>query len=196
LNIAVDSLLKKEFDHYRQLKKAHPLMIENGIDAIPFEHELIEEWRDSLRRGVQYQVPQTNLLITGGCDDIWVCPKGQLIVVDYKATSKAKEVSIDEEWQISYKRQVEIYQWLFRKNGFQVSNTAYFVYCNGIADAEGFDSKLSFKIKVLPYIGSADWVDKTISELYSCLGSATLPTSAEDCKFCSYRKNASLFESS
>jgi hypothetical protein len=44
------------------------------------------------------------------------------IVVAYKATSKKGEVSLDAHWQVSYKRQMEIYQWLLRKNGLPVSN--------------------------------------------------------------------------
>jgi len=56
-------------------------------------------------------------------DDIWVGLDGQLFIVDYKSTSKEEEVSIDADWQISYKRQMEIYQWLFRRNGFNVSST-------------------------------------------------------------------------
>ena len=36
------------------------------------------------------------------------------------------------------KRQMEIYQWLLRKNGFKVSDTGYFVYANGITDARSF----------------------------------------------------------
>lgn len=54
--------------------------------------------------------------------------KYELIVVDYKATSKTTAVSLDADWQIAYKRQAEIYQWLLRKNDFSVSNIAYFVY--------------------------------------------------------------------
>jgi hypothetical protein len=43
--------------------------------------------------------------------------------VDYKSTSTAKEISLDDRWKQAYKRQMEIYQWLFRQNGFTVSNT-------------------------------------------------------------------------
>src|SRR5207249_3771619 len=107
-----------------------------GLDAVPFQHEKMDEWRDSLRRGSQYVHEPTNLLITGGVDDVWVKPNKELIIVDYKATSKDGEVSLDADWQIGYKRQMEIYQWLFRKNGFKVSNTCYFVYCNGRKDNE------------------------------------------------------------
>jgi hypothetical protein len=31
---------------------------------------------------------------------------------------------------IGYQRQMEIYQSLFRKNGFKVSSTGYFVHCS------------------------------------------------------------------
>ena len=194
LNIAVDALLKKEFDHYRNLKQAHPLCTSNSIDAIPYQHADLENWRDSLRKGIQFLVPKTNLLISGGIDDVWVNPSGQLIIVDYKATSKNKEVTIDEEWQISYKRQMEIYQWLFRRNGFEVSDTGYFVYCNAQTTAEKFDSYLQFSIKFIPYTGKDGWIEGIIQNIYDCLRSDTLPSSESNCQYCNYRAAARQFE--
>ena len=148
LNTAVDTLLKKEFDIHRVGQTAHPFIKEYGIDAIPFQHEKIDEWRDNWK-GVRYLHDPTNFLITGAIDDVWINSNKELIVVDYKATSKQKEVSLDADWQITYKRQVEIYQWLLRKNGFKVSNTAYFVYCNGRTDKESFDQKIEFRVKLI-----------------------------------------------
>ena len=149
LNSAVDTLLKKEFDIHRASGTAHPLMEHYGIDAVPFQHEKMDEWRDSLRRGITVPIDGTNVVVTGGVDDVWVDPNGQLIIVDYKATAKAGEVSLDAEWQDGYKRQMEIYQWLFRQNGFTVSPTGYFVYCNGNTDKEAFDGILEFDIKII-----------------------------------------------
>lgn len=187
LNSAVDALLKKEFDTHRVKQTAHPMMEAYGIDAVPFQHEKMEEWRDSLRRGITHLHPATNLLITGGVDDVWVNPQGELIIVDYKATSKEGEVSLDADWQIAYKRQMEVYQWLFRQNGFKVSNTGYFVYCNGRRDKEAFDGKLEFDVKVIPYTGSDVWVDKTIVDMKKCLMSDDIPDPNPDCDFCKYR---------
>ncbi len=187
LNNAVDTLLKKEFDKYRAEQKPHPLCVENGIDAIPFKHEDMDRWRNSLHAGVQYIVPNTNLMFYGGLDDIWVDSKtNELIVVDYKATSKASEVTLDADWQIGYKRQAEIYQWLLRKNGFAVSDTAYFVYCNGKADKESFDKQLHFDVSVLPYEGDDSWVEGAIMEAYQCLKSPTIPPKTETCDYCLY----------
>ena len=195
LNSAVDKLLKKEFDILREKKEAHPLMVKFGIDAIPLKHEKLNEWRDALRGGITYLDKKTNLFITGGVDDIWVNPGGELIIVDYKATSKDEEVSLDAEWQIGYKRQMEIYQWLFRKNGFNVSKTGYFVYCNGKTDGEKFDAKLEFEIKILPYVGDDSWVEKTVNDAYQCLISDKIPVASPDCDYCNYRKAARELES-
>ena len=202
LNSAVDTLLKKEFDIHRAAKTAHPLMSTYGIDAVPFDHEKMEEWRDSLRRGIQYLHEATNLLITGGVDDVWARPvkssvagaeqfnrgdsNSELIIVDYKATSKDGEVTLDADWQIGYKRQMEIYQWLFRKNGFSVSDTGYFVYCNGDADKEAFDGKLEFDVKLIPYEGDDSWVDQAILDAHACLSSGLIPEANPDCDYCTY----------
>lgn len=188
LNSAVDTLLKKEFDIHRDQCTMHPLMKTYGIDAVPFQHDKMDEWRDALRRGIAYHHKPTNLLIAGGIDDVWVNPSGELHIVDYKATSKTGEVSLDAEWQISYKWQMEIYQWLFRMNGFKVSKTGYFVYCNGKADKEAFDGKLEFDVKVLPYIGDDSWVEPKIIELHKCLASPTLPEPSKECDYCLYMK--------
>lgn len=187
LNSAVDALLKKEFDYYRQKQEPHPLLIENGIQAIPFLHSELDKWRDSLHHGIQFQMPNTNIIVTGGVDDVWINTATQeLIIVDYKATSKAGDVSLDAEWQIGYKRQAEIYQWLFRQNGFSVSDTAYFVYCNGRTDLHRFDRQLLFNISIIPYLGNSEWVESSIRKAYECLCSKEIPLHAADCDFCQY----------
>jgi len=194
LNSAVDALLKKEFDIYRAKGDPHPLMEHYGLEAVPFKHEYIELWRDSRRGGVEYIHPETNFRVTGGIDDVWVNPKGELIVVDYKATSKNGEVNLDAEWQDSYKRQVEVYQWLFRRNDFKVSKTAYFVYVNGKTDAEAFDGKLEFDIKLIPYVGDDSWIDGTLKKARHCLESDSLPLASLECDFCAYSKARSETE--
>ncbi len=100
--------------------------------------------------GRLYVHEPTNLHVFGAVDDVWVNDAGELIVVDYKATSKNKPVSLDSDWQISYKRQMETYQWLLRANDFKVSDTGYFVYTNARMDLDGFDDKLEFVTTLIP----------------------------------------------
>lgn len=194
LNSAVDKLLKKEFDIHRSNGTAHPLMKAYGVDAVPLAHEKINEWRDALRAGITLKIDGTNVVVTGGVDDIWINPRKEYIIVDYKATAKEEEVNLDADWQIGYKRQMEIYQWLFRKNGFKISTTGYFVYCNGNTDKKAFDAKLEFDIKLLSYEGDDSWVEQTILAAIDCLKSETLPESGQDCDFCKYRQAVRKFE--
>lgn len=188
LNSAVDKLLKKEFDLCRAKQVSHPLMEANGIKAVPFKHEKLDYWRDALRGGIEYLHLPTNLLLSGGVDDVWVGPGGQLFIVDYKSTSKEEEVSLDADWQISYKRQMEIYQWLFRKNDFDVSSTGYFVYCNGLTDRDAFGAKLDFNVKIIPYEGNDSWLEVEINEMHKCLMSPVIPEHSLECDYCIYNK--------
>ena len=144
LNNAVDELLKEEFDSFRGTEKNHPYIIDAGLDAKPFSHPDIEDWR-TRNKGIGFLDEETNLFFYGLVDDVWInTVTDQLILVDYKATSKKGEVSLDAPWQIAYKRQIEIYQWLFRKNGFDVQDLSYFVYCNGIQEGLLFNNELKF----------------------------------------------------
>lgn len=185
LNTAVDTLLKKDFDKYRAAGESHPLMIEHGINAIPFVHPDLDEWRMNLK-GIQILHEPTGFTITGAVDDLWINPAGELIVVDYKATSTRKEISLDAEYRQSYKNQMEIYQWLLRQKGFKVSKTGYFVYCNGDDSKESFEGKLEFSIFVLPYDGDDSWVEKTLFEIRKCLEGTDFPEPNELCDFCQY----------
>ena len=187
LNSAVDNLLKNEFDYYRNIKKPHPYIERLGLNAIPFEHENLDKWRNNFN-GVVYQHKEFKLHLFGAVDDIWInLDSGELIVVDYKATSKNDEINLDADWQIAYKRQMEFYQYLLRNNGFKVSNTGYFVYCNGRRKKERFDEKLEFDISLLDYTGDDSWIEKTLSDLISLLRQEKIPGYNEDCDYCKYQ---------
>lgn len=189
LNIAVDELLKKEFDIHRAEGTTHPLMERYGVDAIPFAHKNMDEWRHNFT-GVQYVHEATGFLITGAVDDIWKDRKGNLIVVDYKATAKdgKMEALDDTKWQTQYKRQMEIYQWLLRQNEFKVSDTGYFVYVNGRKDKKAFDGKLEFDVTLIPHKGSDTWIEGELKKIKMCLDDSRIPEYTKGCDFCSYLK--------
>lgn len=186
LNSAVDILLKKEFDIHRAKNQKHPLIEKYGVDAVPANHKDLDLWRHNFT-GVQYFYKPTNFLVTGAIDDLWKNSKGEYIVVDYKATSKNEKIeALDKSWQDGYKRQMEIYQWLLRKNGFKVSDTGYFVYCNGITDKKAFDAKLEFDITLIEYKGDDSWVEAVVLKAHKCLNIDKIPESGGDCNYCEY----------
>ncbi len=186
LNSAVDHLLKLEFDIHRANGTKHPLIEKYGIDAQPVAHADLDKWRHNFT-GIQHTHPLTNFLVFGAIDDLWINSKGEYIVVDYKSTSKDEEITeLNKDWQDGYKRQMEVYQWLLRQNGYKVSDTGYFVYCNGQTDRKAFDGKLEFDITLIPYKGDDSWVEKTLIKAHACLNNSDIPEASPDCDYCNY----------
>ena len=189
LNLAVDELFKKEFDLYRAQQKPHPIMEEYSVRAVPYHHPELDAWRDPFV-GLQYIHKPTGLIVSGGIDDIWVNSDDELIVVDYKATSKAEHITTlsDSSWEPSYRRQLGVYQWLLMKLAYPVAQVGYFVYANALQDAPSFDNKLKFETTLVPCEGDTGWIENTIHEIKDCLDSDSYPASNQQCEYCQYRE--------
>jgi hypothetical protein len=187
LNSAVDSLLKNEFDTHRADGTQHYLQKKYGIKAVPVAHESLDIWRENFK-GVECVHSTTGFVVSGAIDDLWFDPDTEeYIVVDYKATAKSEPVTaLDKDWQDGYKRQMEVYQWLLRRNGLKTSDLGYFVYCTGRPDAKAFDGKLEFDINLIEYIGNDIWVEGTLNDIKRCLDSETIPESDKECEYCLY----------
>lgn len=189
LNIAVDELFKKEFDHYRKEQKPHPIMKKYKVDAVPFQHKDLETWRENFE-GIQYKDPESGITLSGAVDDVWVQPDGSLIIVDYKSTSKDGSITglSDSPWDQQYKRQLGVYKWLLEKNGFTVSDTGYLVYANASKDEPNFDDKLVFETTLVSVPVETDWIDDTLDSIIDCLNSEDIPATGPNCEFCPYRE--------
>ncbi len=187
LNIAVDALLKKEFDLHRAESSRHPFMEEYGIAAVPYRHAKLDEWRNNFK-GIRHIHAPTNFEVFGAVDDIWIDEAKNLIVVDYKATSTMGAVGIEGGgYKDGYKREVEVYRWLLEQNGFPVSPVSYFVYANGKKDLPAFHKKLEFNITLIPYRGDVQWIPKALQGIKDALTRDSLPESGEGCEHCGYR---------
>ena len=198
LNTAVDELLKKEFDHYRKNQKPHPFVIKNKLHFIPFQHEKIDYWRDALRGGIAFTDPDTNLEIHGGVDDIWFNPETkELVVVDYKAQSKKEpvvtEAYLEDQYHQSYKVQMDIYVYILRQMKFKVSDTAYFLVCNGLKAPEKFDAILKFDLTLVPYKTNDSWIKNKIIEMKKTLESKDVPEINKFCEKCLYLETGKQF---
>jgi hypothetical protein len=188
LNSAVDALLKRECDGYRAKKIPHPIATEYELDAMPYQPdppELLDTWRNNFQ-GIAFLHEPTNFHVYGAIDDVWVAPTGELIIIDYKATSKKAEIQLNQAYHETYKRQLELYSWLFTMNGYPVHEQAYFIYCNGIKDTESFKNCLTFKTVLIPHILDMSWIEEALMQAYHCLRQPTAPSRSSDCQFCTY----------
>ena len=191
LNNAVDNLCKNEFDFYRKKQQPHPIFIENNIDAVPFNHPSMDDWRNN-RKVINYTDTINQFNFYGAVDDVLIKPNGELIISDVKATSK-KEFNWFETYKYDYakgyKRQIEMYQWLFRKNGFKVSNEGFLVYFNGLRNEPMFNKQLKFELHLIRLECNDEWVEETIIKAKKLLQINDLPSASKKCSTCLYLKD-------
>lgn len=191
LNIAVDELFKKEFDVHRAAGTRHPIMEKYNIEAVPFQHKDLATWRENFE-GIAYKDKETGITISGAVDDVWVKPDGELIIVDYKSTSKDGSITelSDSSWDQQYKRQLGVYKWLLEKNGFKVNTLGYLVYANADKTVDAFNAQLVFETTLVPVELETEWIEETVDAIKDCLESNELPLVGVACEYCPYREAA------
>jgi len=194
LNETTDLLLKKEFDECRESREPHRVCIEHGLDyLIPFAHPDMDRWRDSMRHGLISRFRKTNIILSGGIDDIWLDTRNdQLVVVDYK--SQASNYEPDQDYYLSaayregYKIQMDFYAYLLECMKFDVSSVSYFLVCNADRNAEGFFGRMDFSETLIEYRHSTKWIPGKVSEMIEIMNSTRLPESNPSCNNCAYAK--------
>jgi hypothetical protein len=86
----------------------------------------------------------------------------------------------------AYRRQMDVYQFLVRRQGLEVSNRGWFVYTNGDGRAGQFGDKLCFTTAMVPYDGDDAWVLEAFRRAVATAVQASAPVAREDCEFCGY----------
>lgn len=185
LNNCFDTLMKREFDRYRAKKAPHPLMKKFGINAVPYQHPDLDTWRNNFQ-GITFLYKPANMLVSGAIDDIWVRPDGKLIIADYKATSTDKEIAIGDDNRARYRKQLEVYRWLFAKNGFPVHQEACLVYGNARGDRNELAGRFEFDLMILKHACDDRWVEPMIQMAARCLSGPDVPPAGEKCPYCKY----------
>lgn len=186
LNLAVDALMKREFDACRIDKKPHHVMDRHGVEAVPFQHPMLSTWRDS-PKGIRF-AHACGIELFGIVDDVWVDAAGAVHPVDYKGTSVAGVPRLDD--RDGYKRQLDVYGWLLGKNGFRVADVGFIVFANADRERDALDGALRFTLSIAEHRLDLGWIDETLPDIRECLESDVSPASTNDCAWCAYRRSA------
>jgi hypothetical protein len=137
--------------------------------------------------------------IYGAVDDVWEnLETNEFHIVNYKSTSKKEDPAIDTGFGNSYKRQMEIYQWLFRKAGFKINSKGYFLYVNGSKQGNfygnGTDGVMHFETAMISYVGDDSLVDDAVDAATNCLHANSIPSSGIDCDNCLYYSDRKILD--
>ncbi len=192
LNTLTDTLLKKEFDECRLQQKPHRILIKNNLShIIPFQHDNIDKWRNSLSGGLQVRFKDSNIILQGGVDDIWLNTKtDEIIIVDYKSQQSnyvvSQETYFKSPYREGYKTQLDFYAYLLKGLGFNVSKDSYLYICNAIEKDDGFFGKMHFDEVLIHYEVKTDYIDDHVQSMINTMNSDILPESNESCENCAY----------
>ena len=199
INSTTDILLKRDADTVRG-KSALPLWEQAGLEhIIPFDHEHLNNWTNSLHYGLNDSYfntvhKETNIKFGGGLDDVYLNTEtDQIHIIDYKSqaqgtrnpdTYEVKPSSLNDPWKIGYKRQMDMYVWVARQKGLNVSNTGYFVYVDAqhkhiegmLIDRDPSIAWMKFNASIIPYEADTSWVEPTLVEIKNFLmNQSTIP---------------------
>ena len=160
LNSATDEMLKYEFDIHRKNQTPHPVMKRKKtlMNVVPFQHKEIDEWRRNFG-GFKVFDRDLNLELKGAVDDVWIDLKTkELIIVDYKSTSK-KEI-IEDKWLADkysedFLKQMNFYKFIFEKAGHKIKTTFFYIV-NGLKKDRAFNNIMNFEDHLIEYNPSTD----------------------------------------
>lgn len=187
LNMAVDILLKKEFDIYRAKNELHPLLVAQNIQARLFQNQsLLNQWRSNFE-GIRYYDSELGATLFGAVDDILEFPDGKLAPLDYKSTGSSV-ANIYDRFQL----QMDVYTYLLEKNGFSTNKKGYLAFY--IVDKEnGFGDRLPFRKELLEIETNPSDVYALFKEAVVLLKRAAPPPHSRDCQYGQWLKQASNF---
>lgn len=190
LNIAVDGLLKRDFDKFRKTGEVPPVLEKLGKKFVPFNHPDLEIWRDT-RSGVERTDSESGIKMYGAVDDLWVNEEGEIVIVDYKATAKASPVRSlgTASYHNSYRRQLDMYAWLVEGQGLKVASSAYLFYVTARKEADQFLGRLEFDPALIEHKIDQSWISGFLKQTGTVLD-GPMPEPSHDCAHCQYREKA------
>ncbi len=187
LNLAVDDLLKKEFDRFRREGKPPPLLFENNISAKLFSNqELIDEWRDA-KRGIRFYDKKLDAYLFGAVDDVIEFKDRTIAPLDYKSTGMDVPKVYDR-----FQLQMDVYTFLFEQSGYTCNQKGYLAFY--IVERGGsFRGSIPFRKELHVISTDSSYVRETFEEAVTFLREEVPTFHSPDCEFGKWFKKVSRF---
>lgn len=176
----MDGILKKHFDKFMEKGELPPELQElNGNVKLFDDAELLKIWRSNFK-GIQWTDKEGNLF-RGAVDNI--LKKGKkLIVLDYKT----RGYPLKEDTAEHYQNQLDIYNFLLRKNDYETEDYAYLIFYH--PDKVNEDGSVIFNtdlVKMKIDVKNAQKIFKKALETLK----GDMPEAGEECDYCKWVDN-------
>mgnify|MGYP001607696156 CR=1 FL=1 len=178
LNMAMDTLLKAEFDIYRAKGEPHPILTEHGVPARLFPHlDRLQQWRNTLQ-GLRWTDPDSGHVLFGAIDDLLEYADGSVAVLDYKSSGARQAVVYP-----SYQLQLDVYTFLLQQLGYTTAPQAFLAFFLAVKDA-GFGGRLPFRGLLVPVTPQPDRVLSLFQQAVELARAASAPMPGSSCDVC------------
>ena len=179
----MDRILKVHFDSFRDKGLLPPELEKlNGHVKLFEDVELLKVWRNNLK-GIQWADENGNIF-RGAVDNL-LQKDDKLIVLDYKT----RGYPLKDDTASHYQDQLDIYNFLLRKNGYQTENYSYLIFYHPNCVHENGDVDFhSDLVKVGIDIKNAEKIFKGALKILK----SKIPNSHEECSFCEWAESCKI----
>lgn len=173
----MDKILKTHFDAFKDKGALPPELKQLKGEVILFDDdELLKVWRNNLK-GIQWTDKNGNLF-RGAVDNL--LKKGsKIIVLDYKT----RGFPLKEDTADHYQDQLDIYNFLLRKNGYETENYAYLLFYHPSNVSESGD--VVFNNDLVKMNVDVSNAEKIFSEAIKIL-KGKMPKPDPECAYCKW----------
>ena len=176
----VDKMLKEHFDRFRD-KNTLPPELKNLKDVKLFDNkDLLKQWRNNLK-GIEYYDEENDVLLHGAVDNL-ITKKGKLIVLDYKTRGFA----LKENTAHHYQDQLDIYNFLLRKNGYETEDHSYLLFYMPEKVLE--NGEFIFKTELIKMEIDVEHAENLYKRAIKII-KGEIPEAGKDCVFCKWRNS-------
>lgn len=172
----IDKALKNYFDFFIENKKVPPEL--KSLEGVKlFDNlELLNVWRNNFK-GIQWKDEKGNIL--HGAIDALLVKENKLIVLDFKT----RGFPLKEDTHEHYQDQLDLYNFLLRKNSHQTEDYSYllFYYPDKIEE----NGNISFHTDLVKMNVSIENAEK-ILEKATLILEGEIPLASENCTFCKW----------
>jgi CRISPR/Cas system-associated exonuclease Cas4 (RecB family) len=179
----MDKILKTHFDTFMEKGELPPEIREYGLGngyKLFDDKKTLNIWRSNFK-GIQYTDKTSGILLKGAVDNI--IEKGKkLIVLDYKT----RGYPLKEDTAAHYQTQLDLYNFLLRKNGYDTEDYAYllFYYPKELTDT----GEIIFDTELVKMAIDVKRGENIFHDAITLLSQEDPPEASKECEYCEYRE--------
>jgi len=176
----MDAILKKHFDRFMEKGEMPPELISLKDYILFDDKELLKVWRSNFK-GLEYLDNRSGILLHGAIDNILVKGK-KLVVLDYKT----RGFPLKEDTHEHYIMQMNLYNFLLRKNDYQTEDYSYLLFYHPSHVLE--TGEVVFNTDLIKIKTSAKEGERIFQEAIKLINGEE-PKCSEKCEYCKWREN-------